>query len=89
MPLTPNDKNTLYSDAFARNAKAMLGESAFAALDLMTQRDVANMEASVLRDEVQAVTAERDDLKVKWYSSTEGKDAALQALADEGAGRSA
>lgn len=61
--LTPADKNQLYSEAFARNAKAMLGESAFAALDLMTQRDVATMEAGVLRDSLDAVTAERDALK--------------------------
>lgn len=85
MPLTADDKNQLYSEAFARNTKAMLGESAFAALDLMTQRDVATMESGVLRDEVAAVSTERDDLKGKWEGSTEGRDAALQAIADAGA----
>lgn len=89
MALTPDDKNRLYSDAFGRNAKAMLGESAFASLDLMTTRDVMSMEMGVLRDELQAVTAERDDFKAKWESSTEGKDAVLQASADETASPSA
>lgn len=89
MALTPDDKTRLYSDAFGRNAKAMLGESAFAALDLMTTRDVLNMELGVTRDELQAaqesLTAAEDAhtaLRALYDNTTEGKDAALQALAD-------
>lgn len=92
MALTPDDKTRLYSDAFARNTKAMLGESAFAALDLMTTRDVLNMELGVTRDELQAaqesLTASEDAhtaLQALYDATTEGKDAALQALANEGA----
>lgn len=63
--LTETDKSGLYSDAFMRNAKQMLGESAFATADLKTHYDVAQMEIGVLKDEVTALTAVNEKLKAQ------------------------
>lgn len=69
MPLSQDDANRLYSDAFARTTKAMWGEQAFTVADLKTQLDVAHMVSSVMQDELTAaqtelaaVKAERDRL---------------------------
>lgn len=54
MPLSDADAARLYSDAFQRNSKAQLGESAFACADLKTQLDVAGYANGVLQDELTA-----------------------------------
>lgn len=89
MPLSPDDNARLYSDAFTRAAKTMLGDASFAYADLKANLEVAQAQSGVLQDELKAVTVDRDRLKALWEGSTEGKDAALQASADEAASRSA
>lgn len=54
MPLSADDTSRLYSEAFARNAKTMLGEQSFAFAELRTQFDVLNMQMGILRDELAA-----------------------------------
>jgi hypothetical protein len=63
MPLTPDDNARLYSDAFARTAKTMLGEQSFSYADLKAQYDVAQMQIGVLQDELKAKDAEIAALK--------------------------
>lgn len=65
MPLSQDDANRLYSDAFARTTKAMWGEQAFTVADLKTQLDVAHMAATVLQDELTAVQTELASVKAE------------------------
>lgn len=88
MPLSPDDQGRVYTDAFQRMAKQMFGEASFAYADLKANFDVAQANIGVLQDELKTaqdqvgtLTSDRDRLKALWEASTEGKDAALQALA--------
>lgn len=73
MPLTDQDSARLYADAFQQNAKAMLGESAFANADLKTQLDVARYAHGVTMDELAAVQKELADLKSETQKQTAGE----------------
>jgi hypothetical protein len=88
--LSPQDRDRVTQDAFDTNLKGILGESMAQSLHLKTQLDVANMELGVARDliaakdkEIAEKEGEIAKLKAMWESTTEGKDAALQASADE------
>jgi len=101
--MTQDEMNEAMGQRHAFHTSALLGEQAAMAISLRAQLDVAQLAQGELQAELAKTKglleaaeaqvaqsgAEIEALKAKYAATTEGKDEALQASADEASARAA
>lgn len=63
MPISPEDRQRLYSDAFSRHAKSHLAEANFALIDAKAEADALRYELGIANEQNAALQAEIEKLK--------------------------